>query len=78
MVDRIKRRAIRENRSDDANEGVIKTRFEVHRRESEPVINCYPKSIVAPVEANLSPMEVLLQILGILIPVQKEWQSRLK
>lgn len=78
MIDRIKRRAIRENRSDDANEGVIKTRFEVYRRESEPVINCYPKGIVAPVEANLSPMEVLHQILGILIPVQKEWQSGLQ
>jgi adenylate kinase len=78
MIDRIKRRAIRENRSDDAKEGVIKTRFEVYRRESEPVISCYPNGIVAPVEANLSPMEVLQQILGILIPVQKVWQSRLK
>jgi adenylate kinase len=77
MVDRIKRRAIRENRSDDANEGVIKTRFEVYRKESEPVIGCYPAEIVAEVEANLSPMEVLQQILGILIPVHKKWQSEL-
>lgn len=78
MIDRIKRRAIRENRSDDANEGVIRTRFDVYRKESESVIDCYPKEIVAAVEATLSPMEVLQQILGILIPVQKEWQSRLR
>lgn len=77
MIDRIKRRAIRENRSDDANENVIKTRFEVYRRESEPVINCYPKEIVSQVEASNSPPEVLHQILTHLIPVQKRWQSGL-
>lgn len=77
MIDRIKRRAIRENRSDDANEGVIKTRFEVYRRESEPVINCYPADIVTQVEASQSPMEVLHQILANLIPVHKGWQAEL-
>lgn len=73
MIDRIKRRAIRENRSDDANEEIIKTRFEVYRRESEPVINCYPAEIVSQVEAGQSPPEVLLQILTRLIPVYKKW-----
>lgn len=77
MIDRIKRRAIRENRSDDANEDVIKTRFDVYRRESEPVINCYPPDIVSRVEANRSPAEVLQQILTCLIPVQKRWQTLL-
>jgi adenylate kinase len=77
MIDRIKRRAIHENRSDDANEEVIRTRFAVYHRESEPVINCYPREIVSSIEANRSPMEVLQQILGVLIPVQKEWQASL-
>lgn len=77
MIDRIKRRAIRENRSDDANEEVIKTRFEVYRRESESVIQCYPPEIVSRIEANGSPPEVLLQVLTCLIPVQKIWQQSL-
>lgn len=77
MIDRIKRRAIRENRSDDANEDVIKTRFEVYRRESEPVINCYPPEMVSRVEASQSPPEVLLQVLSQLIPVYKKWLSQL-
>jgi adenylate kinase len=77
MIDRIKRRAIRENRADDANEGVIRTRFEVYRRESEPLINCFPKEIIAQVEANRTPTEVLHQILTHLIPVQKRWQAEL-
>ncbi len=76
MIDRIKRRAIRENRSDDANEQIIRTRFEVYRRESEPVINCYPSELVAQVEANRLPTEVLRQVLDIIIPAQKEWQKR--
>lgn len=77
MIDRIKRRAIRENRSDDANEDVIKTRFEVYRRESEPVINCYPQEMVSQVEAGQSPAEVLQDILKHLIPVQKRWSAQL-
>jgi adenylate kinase len=77
MIDRIKRRAIRENRSDDANEEIIKTRFAVYHRESEPVINCYPKDIVCRVEADRLPAEVLHQILTHLIPMQKKWQAML-
>jgi len=77
MIDRIKRRAIRENRSDDANEGVIRTRFEVYKRESEPVINCYPKEIVSRVEASLMPIEVMQQVLNILVPIHKRWQAAL-
>lgn len=77
MIDRIKRRAIRENRSDDANEGIIKTRFEIYHKESEPVISCYPSEIVTRIEANRLPTEVLSDILTCLIPVQKKWQAQL-
>ena len=40
MIHRIKRRAIRENRYDDANEEVIRRRFEVYHRETQPVLDC--------------------------------------
>ncbi|MFO0918965.1 MAG: nucleoside monophosphate kinase [Planctomycetaceae bacterium] len=78
MIDRIKRRAIKENRADDANEGVIRNRFETYRRESEPVIQVFPPEIVSRIEADHSPTEVLLQILTKLIPVQKKWQAELE
>ncbi len=77
MVDRIKRRAIRENRVDDANEEVIRNRFEIYRKESEPVINCYPKNIVSQIDAMQSPAEVLQAILKILIPIQNNWLASL-
>ena len=77
MVDRIKRRAIRENRADDANEDVILARFDVYRRESEPVINAYPAEIISQVDAMDSPPEVLVNILQRLIPVRNQWLQSL-
>ena len=77
MIDRIKRRAIRDNRADDANEEVIRTRFEVYRRESEPVINAYPAEIISQIDAMASPPEVLVGVLQKLIPVRNAWLQSL-
>jgi adenylate kinase len=77
MVDRIRRRAIRDNRADDANEEIIRTRFEVYRSESEPVINSYPSEIISQVDAMASPPEVLVEVLQKLIPVRKAWLDSL-
>lgn len=77
MVDRIKRRSIRENRVDDANEEVIRNRFEIYQAESEPVIRYYPPEIVSQIDAMQSPAEVLKSILDILIPIQNRWLASL-
>ena len=72
MVHRIKRRAIRENRVDDANEHIIRRRFAVYNEQSKPVLEYYPKEMIFEVDAMRSPAEVLRQILDVLIPVQNE------
>lgn len=72
MVHRIRRRAIRENRTDDANEEVIRHRFEVYHRVTAPVLQQYDPSVIHEVDANGSPAEVLRAILDCLIPVQNE------
>lgn len=72
MVHRIRRRAIRENRSDDANEDVIRHRFKVYGEVTAPVLEQFPQSIIARVDANGSPAEVLHSILKSVIPVQNE------
>lgn len=77
MIDRIKRRAIRENRADDANEDVIRMRYEIYRKESEPVINCYPPEIISQIDAVRSPAEVLRSILDVLVPIQNRWLASL-
>ncbi len=70
MIHRIKRRAIRENRVDDANEHIIRRRFAVYHEQSKPVLEYYPAEMIFEVDAMQSPAEVLRQILDVLIPVQ--------
>ncbi len=72
MIHRLRRRAIRENRADDANEEVIRHRFDVYREQSKPVLDCYPDDKKFSVEANGSPASVLSDILDALIPIQNE------
>ncbi len=70
MIHRIKRRAIRENRRDDAKEDVVRRRFHVYRNETSPVLAQYEQDIVFTVDANGSPAEVLQAILTCMIPTQ--------
>lgn len=70
MVERIRQRAVLQNRPDDADESVIRERFAVYRRETAPVLDCYPDSIIDRVDAMGTPAEVLRSVLDRLIPVQ--------
>ncbi len=70
MVARMRRRALKENRIDDADEKVIRRRFEVYERETRPVLECYPPSIVREVDAIGSPASVLQHVLEVVVPVQ--------
>ena len=71
MIHRMRRRAIRENRPDDANEDVIRYRFKLFEEVSKPVLDAYP-GIVSNVDANGSPAEVLERILMCVIPSQNK------
>jgi adenylate kinase len=70
MMHRIRRRAIRENRVDDAQEDVIRKRFEVYDHDTRPVLEYYPKKLIAEVDSMGSPAEVLLNVLKCVVPVQ--------
>ncbi|MDH3583496.1 MAG: nucleoside monophosphate kinase [Phycisphaerae bacterium] len=70
MIERLRRRAIKENRMDDAKEEVIRNRWEVYRQESQPVMDHYPPEMIAEIDAMPSPAEVLRQILEYVIPIQ--------
>lgn len=72
MIRRMKHRAAKENRPDDADEKVIRKRFEVYSAETKPVLSHYDKSLIAEVDAIGSPAEVLLRILNGLVPVYNQ------
>ena len=70
MVERMKRRAIKENRLDDADETVIRNRFEVYEAETRPVLDFYPSDIIREINALGSPASVLQHVLEETVPVQ--------
>ena len=67
MVRRLKSRALKENRLDDANEKTIEHRLEVYDHESRPVLAYYPKRLRVDVDALQSPIEVAHDILSAIL-----------
>ncbi len=71
VVQRMKRRAEIQNRPDDADESVIRRRFEVYAQETQPVLGHYDTSLVHDVTAVGNPGDILLNILEKVIPAIK-------
>lgn len=66
LIERIQRRALRENRLDDANLEVIRARLQTYEQESRPVLEYYGPKTLRPVDAAKTPVGVLHDILGVL------------
>ncbi|MFI4896813.1 MAG: adenylate kinase family protein [Phycisphaerales bacterium JB059] len=71
MVKRLRRRALKENRADDAREDVILNRWKVYEEETAPVLKQYPSEIIHEVDAMGSPASVLEDVLRVVVPVQE-------
>lgn len=71
MVERLQRRALRENRLDDANLDVIKRRLETYEMETRPVLDFYGPKVVRNVDSTQPPVFVLRDILQILVGVRR-------
>ena len=54
MVERLRRRALKENRFDDASDEVIRKRLAVYERETRPVLDCYAPDRIAKVDATMT------------------------
>jgi adenylate kinase len=63
MVERLQRRALRENRLDDASLDVIKKRLETYELETKPVLDFYGRDVVQTIDATQAPVNVLRAIL---------------
>ena len=66
MVERLQRRALRDNRLDDANLDVIRTRLQVYDQETKPVLDFYGPDVVHDINATQTPVDVLSDILRVL------------
>lgn len=72
MVARMKRRALKENRLDDADENVIRHRFSVYEAETRPVLSYYDAKLIVEVNAVGTPAEVLMNILKGIVPAYNQ------
>lgn len=63
LVARMQRRAIKENRLDDANLAVIRDRLHVYENETKPVLKFYGRHLVHRINADQTPAKVLSDIL---------------
>src|SRR3954451_9457564 len=70
MVERLRRRALKENRFDDANDKVIQHRLEVYERETHPVLEHYPQDTIAKIDATMSQIRVLSAVMDVIVPIK--------
>ncbi len=69
LVQRLKGRAAKSNRPDDAKESVILNRIKVYEDETLPVLRCYDDSLLANINADQPPLAVLRDICDALVDV---------
>ena len=63
LVTRLQRRAIKENRLDDANLDIIRDRLKVYEQETKPVLKFYGRQAVHRINADGTPARIFLDIL---------------
>ena len=63
LVGRMQRRALKENRLDDANLDVIRQRLKTYEQETKPVLNFYGKRLVHRINTDGAPVEIFSEIL---------------
>lgn len=62
LIERLKGRALKGNRPDDADEKVIRERLQVYQQSTAPVLKAYDPSLIANINADQPPMAVLRDI----------------
>jgi adenylate kinase len=63
LVERLKRRALKDNRLDDANDETIRQRLAVYDEQSKPVLDFYGQDLIVELDATLWPYQILRDIL---------------
>ncbi len=59
----MQRRALKDNRLDDANLDVIRQRLKTYEKETKPVLNFYGKKLVHRINTDRPPVKTFFDIL---------------
>ena len=63
LARRMRKRALKENRYDDANESVIEHRIRTYEEETKPILDFYGESLVTDIDAMGTPVKVLYDVI---------------
>lgn len=66
LIERIHRRALHQNRLDDAGEDIIRRRFHEYKVETKPILGYYPEHLIRNIDANGTPIDVLYSIINVI------------
>ena len=73
LITRLRKRALKSGRLDDASEEVIRHRIRTYEQETKEVFDCFPGSLRTEIDANQAPVKVLADILEVVV-AHPEWQ----
>ena len=74
LARRLRKRALKDNRFDDASETVIQNRFATYEAETKPILDYYSGDRIVDIDASQSPAKVLYDILGHVMRLEA-WQQ---
>jgi adenylate kinase len=67
LARRMRKRALKDNRIDDASEKVIQQRIATYEEETKPILDFYSADLVTNIDATQPPVKVLHDIIGKII-----------
>lgn len=70
-IERLKSRALRENRLDDMNEAVIARRLKTYDEETFQTLSFYPSELIYDIDAGQTTIDVLRDVVNRLSEIQK-------
>ncbi|MFN0079467.1 MAG: adenylate kinase family protein [Prosthecobacter sp.] len=77
LARRLRKRALKDNRFDDANESVIQNRFATYEAETKPILDHYIGDRIVDIDASQSPAKVLYDIIGSIMTLEA-WREQEK
>jgi adenylate kinase len=77
LARRMRKRALKDNRIDDASDRVIDQRIATYEAETKPILEFYSQDRVTNIDATQSPIKVLSEIISRVIELP-EYQERAK
>ena len=77
LARRLRKRALKENRFDDASDEVIERRIKTYESETKPILDHYGPELVTDIDACQQPAKVLYDLLGTMqsLPAWQDYQN---